>query len=533
MLPRTALHAAAAFAFHLAISSCASGGGGGGVTIPAAPSYLSTIDTSYTPPPALADLYQAARAGGAQSSHPLTPDAPLASLAQGIAARIARDAQQRTPSVRVIQALAWRAGVTDPLPAVVVTHMSGHPPLDDFTHAVADTSRDGPFNVVGIATSPLSDGSNIVVATIAQRRVTFTLAVPRRVSVGTRVRVSGQLAEGLHNPEISITHPDGRNEQFPLGEGPEFMGQFPVATRGTYQIELIADAAGGSTVVANFPEYVDVDPPSTPDDVQATRTEDVSTAERELFRLMNEARRAAGRPALQLMPALATVARSHSEDMAQNRFIAHNSPRSGTPSDRIHHANLQSGTVLENVGRGYSSREIQDGLMSSPGHRANMLNERVTHVGVGVALEQGATGGLVVTEDFIEIAAAVDVGAAPDLILQHVNDARARRGAGVLSMRPQFNDVAHSAADRFFHDTHASQQTVVDGANREVARFGLIYRRVAVLAAVVTRPIDAAGLEPLLDPGVGAIGIGVSQGSRPDTPPNAVFVVFVLGYPRQ
>jgi len=49
---------------------------------------------------------------------------------------------------------------------------------------------------------------------------------------------------------------------------------------------------------------------------------------------------------------------------------------------------------------------------------------------------------------------------------------------------------------------------------------------------VVTRPTDAGGLDPLRDPAIGSIGIGVAQGARPDAPPNAVFVVYVLGYPR-
>ena len=68
--------------------------------------------------------------------------------------------------------------------------------------------------------------------------------------------------------------------------------------------------------------------------------------------------------------------------------------------------------------------------------------------------------------------------------------------------------------------------------HQAVSRFGLIFRRVAVLATVVSRVSDAGALEPLLDPEIGAVGIGVAQGSRRDTPPNAVFVVFVLGYPR-
>ncbi|MEI8258750.1 MAG: CAP domain-containing protein, partial [Deltaproteobacteria bacterium] len=444
----------------------------------------------------------------------------------------ARDPQHRSPSVRAIQAIAWGAGLIDPLPAVIVSRVTGDPPMTELTRSVADMSRDTAFSVVGVGRAPVADGGSIVVVALADRRVTFSSPLARRVSAGSRVRLDGRVADGLRNPEAAITHPDGRSEHFPLGDGPEFQSQFPVPTRGTYQIEIIADAAGGSTVLANFPVYVDTDPPETSEDVQSSHTEDVATVESTLLQLVNETRRAAGRTPLALMPELTAAARAHSVDMAQNHFVAHNSPRSGTPSDRLHRASLQSGTVLENLGRGYGAREIHEGLMASPGHRANLLNERVTHIGIGAAAEPGATGGVVVTEDFIEVAGAVDTAAAPASLLERLNSARTRRGASAVALRPQLVEVAGATARAFFENPRDSQQVVVDRANRSISRFGLIFRRVAVLATVVTRIDDAAQLEPLFDPAIASVGIGVAQGSRPDTPPNAVFVVFVIGYPR-
>ena len=520
-----------------ALGSSCSGGGANGAsagrsTTPVSATYSAAGTSAFTPPANVASYYDAARAGGTQSERTLRPDAALATTAQAVAERAARDPQHRSPSVRVIQAFAWGAGLIDPLPAVIVSRVTGDPPLTDLTHSVAEMTHETPFNLVGIGHAPVGDGSQIVVIALAERQLTLSAPLPRRVSSGTRVHLIGRVNDGLHNPEVAITHPDGHIEHFPLGDGPDFESQFPVPARGTYQIEVIGDSAGGSTVLANFPVYVDTDPPATTEDVQSSRVEDVATVEATLLQLLNEARHAAGRAPLTLMPALSVIARSHSDDMAQNHFVAHNSPRTGTPSDRLHHGNLQSGTVLENLGRGYSAREIHEGLMASPGHRANLLNERVTHVGIGAALEPGATGGVVVTEDFIEVAGAVDTRAAPETLFERLNSARTRRGANAVVVRPQLAEVAAATARAFFENPRDSQQTVVDHANRTISRFGLIFRRVAVLATVVSRVEDAAQLEPLFDPEIGAIGIGVAQGSRPDTPPNAVFVVFVVGYPR-
>jgi uncharacterized protein YkwD len=370
------------------------------------------------------------------------------------------------------------------------------------------------------------------VVALSERNVAFNGPVQRRVATGTRLRLAGRVRDGMRSPEMSITHPDGRDEHFPLGDGPEFESQFPLTARGAYQVEIIAEGSGGSTVLANFPVYVDVDPPTAPDELQNTRTEEPAAVEATLLQLANEARRAAGRPPLTLMNDLSRVAREHSTDMAQNHFIAHNSQRTGTPSDRLHRANLQSGTVLENLGRGYSAREIHEGLMASPGHRANLLNERVTHIGIGAAVDTSPTGGVLVTEDFIEVASAVDTAAAAATLLERVNSARTRRGAQAITARPQLVEVAQTTARAFFENPRDSQQAVIDRANRTISRFGLIFRRVAAVATVVSRVEDAAQLEPLFDPAIGAIGIGVAQGSRPDTAPNAIFVVFVIGYPR-
>ncbi len=373
--------------------------------------------TGWTPPEADRHGYQAVSRATGEAS--LTPDGALASVASELARRVARDPQSRTPSVRVIQAVAWLAGVTDPLPVVLTVKGAPSQVDAEVERGVREILQSEPVTHVGIGRATVGNAEVVVVA--ATRRRVQLGDVPRRLASGARVSLRGRVADGLRDPAMVITHPDGHTEELPLGAGPDFLGQFPVGERGTWQVEVSADSDVGSTVLANFPVYVDTDPPETPEETATVEAEDPATAEAALLRSINEARQRAHLAPVELMPALVDAARAHSRDMAENHYVAHNSRNGATPGQRLRDAGLLSGLSLENVARGYSAREIHDGLMVSPGHRANILNARVTHVGIGVTREPGPSGALLVTQDFIEVASAIDVASATAELLATIN----------------------------------------------------------------------------------------------------------------
>src|SRR5690606_25050305 len=131
---------------------------------------------------------------------------------------------------------------------------------------------------------------------------------------------------------------------------------------------------------------------------------------RELLAMLNTTRSEAGLRPLTEHAGLAEVALSHSEDMVAHDFIGHTSPSTGSAADRVRAASLSSGLVLENIGRGYGAQEIHRGLMESPGHRANLVNPDVTHVGVGVVAQQeGGRNAFIVTQVFVRMAERVDL----------------------------------------------------------------------------------------------------------------------------
>lgn len=514
-------------------SATGSGAGAGRTTVVATgPGYRASATADFTADAPRAPYFASAIEGGTRAQLQLLADRGLSDAATLVAERVAMQAQHLAPTARAVQSIAWTTGVLDPQPALSLITANADVPASAVADAVARDAAGQGFNRVGVGVAQARDGTRVVAVLLSQRRVTVTGDVPRRATTGSRVQLRGELVDGYSTPEIAITDPTGRGERFGLGEGPDFIAQFPTRTRGTWQIELLATGRGGTTVIANFPVYVDVPPPSAIDEVVQRGNETPPQVADRLLQRINEARRARGRVALQLMPSLAQVAAQHSEDMARNRYFAHNDQSGHTPGDRIAAAGIRSGIVLENIGRGSSSEEIHNGLMDSPGHRANIENERVTHVGIGVVPDTGAAGGFVVTQNFIEVAAAVDTTAGPQRIIDRVNQNRTRNGVTALVQRPELMQIAARAAQSYFSASAPTQQRVVEQANRDASRGGLMFRRVEVLATIVTNLEDATGLEPLLNYEVSGVGIGVAQGTRPGVAPNSIFVVYILGYPR-
>ena len=78
--------------------------------------------------------------------------------------------------------------------------------------------------------------------------------------------------------------------------------------------------------------------------------------------------------------------------MVDHDFVGHVSPRTGGPADRVHRAGLTPSFVSENVGRGYTAEEAEQGFMASPGHRANIVDPRPRKVGIGVVFGEAVTG---------------------------------------------------------------------------------------------------------------------------------------------
>ncbi|MEU1409192.1 CAP domain-containing protein [Streptomyces sp. NPDC005728] len=141
----------------------------------------------------------------------------------------------------------------------------------------------------------------------------------------------------------------------------------PTATHSTPKAPPSASAAPAS--------------PSTP---KPTAT--ASGVVARIVALVNAERSKVGCSALTLNATLTKAAQAHSQDMAAHQNMSHTGSDGSSPGDRITRAGYSWSAYGENVAYGYTTPEqVMAGWMSSPGHRANILNCSFKEIGVGLA----------------------------------------------------------------------------------------------------------------------------------------------------
>ena len=120
--------------------------------------------------------------------------------------------------------------------------------------------------------------------------------------------------------------------------------------------------------------------------------------EAKMLVLVNEERTKIGLKPLVADPELVPVARAHSRDMFLRGYFSHYSPEGKDPFDRMKQSGIKYYSAGENLALGQTLKICHDGLMNSPGHRANILNPSYGRLGVGI-LDGGAYG-LMISQEF-------------------------------------------------------------------------------------------------------------------------------------
>lgn len=122
-----------------------------------------------------------------------------------------------------------------------------------------------------------------------------------------------------------------------------------------------------------------------------------SSAEATLWQLMNGARVNNGVAPVQSNATLTSIARWRSSDMLERSYFSHTIPGCNCLVYTYYDSNgLDYAWAGENIGWNsgftddYSPVRVHEKFMESPGHRANVLDPRFTHGGVGAAAADGA-----------------------------------------------------------------------------------------------------------------------------------------------
>lgn len=120
--------------------------------------------------------------------------------------------------------------------------------------------------------------------------------------------------------------------------------------------------------------------------------------ERAMIDLVNKERVKEGLQTLTYDPALRQIARAHSADMFKRGYFSHYSPEGLTVADRAVEVGIKYLIIGENLAYAPSLELAHQGLMNSPGHRANILSPDYKKIGIGVA--NGDEYGIMFTQVF-------------------------------------------------------------------------------------------------------------------------------------
>ena len=116
--------------------------------------------------------------------------------------------------------------------------------------------------------------------------------------------------------------------------------------------------------------------------------------------MINQERLAAGLSPVQADLRLTAVGRAKANDMKENNYFSHTSPTYGSPWAMMQQVGIAVRWAGENISGNKSVPGSMASLMQSPGHRANILDPRFTHVGVGIAY--GSANGNLYVQEFLQ-----------------------------------------------------------------------------------------------------------------------------------
>jgi uncharacterized protein YkwD len=112
---------------------------------------------------------------------------------------------------------------------------------------------------------------------------------------------------------------------------------------------------------------------------------------------VNKERKTQGLQPLVMDEKLQVLARNYAKDMFKRGYFSHNNPEGYSPFDRMAVAGIDYQAAGENLALAPNESLAMQGLMNSPGHKANILSPKFGRVGIGV-IDGGIYGEMFVQE---------------------------------------------------------------------------------------------------------------------------------------
>jgi len=238
--------------------------------------------------------------------------------------------------------------------------------------------------------------------------------------------------------------------------------------------------------------------------------------EQELHDLINRERAKQGITLLQISKSLIPIARSHSQDMAVQSELTHNSRDGKTYSQRLQEAGLFFKGTGENIAfsQSFLPEAIHNSFMRSKGHRENILDPRFDTIGIGVFYNKDK--GYYVTQDFLTSLEAKSEKEFREMLEKQINTRRAQKGLAPIPLLEELNSLAHE-----FSMKRANGEPLPDLPDRYG---GILY----LLISTPLLEIKNNDMEKIVAPATTRAGIGIYFDREEKNPGGTYFISFLL-----
>jgi uncharacterized protein YkwD len=243
---------------------------------------------------------------------------------------------------------------------------------------------------------------------------------------------------------------------------------------------------------------------------------ETSEIEQELYDLINRERTKRGILPLEPSQGLKILARKHSQYMAMQPALTHDSHDGKSFSQRLQEAGLYFKETGENVAfsESFLPEAIHHSFMRSNGHRENILGSRFDAIGIGVFFKEDK--GYYITQDFIASLVAKPEEEFREMLEKQINARRIQKGLLPIPLLEELNTLAHE-----FSWKRAKGESLPDLPDH----YG------EILYMLITTPllmIDDADMERIIHPSTTRAGIGIYFDREEKNPGGTYFISFLL-----
>ncbi len=350
---------------------------------------------------------------------------------------------------------------------------------------------------------------------------------PRRLELGQQATLTGRLVGGSKNPQVFVSDASGglSTPQQPPGEA--FKADVKCGNRpGKIIVEVRGEYEGNSGIAANFPIACGTELPQSVALASEPWPSDPAAAEKKILDQVNADRTAAGLKPVETDPAVAKVAHGISEDIASRGGVV-----TGDIGDRLRKEGIGTPLVLQSAVSDRTFERAQERLMSSPTNRANIMNPDVTHVGMGALSRMDAEGKSMayVTEVFLKELPAADVSK----VRQNIRDAVAQKRKDARTTAVASDPTLEKTAQKFAEALAEAGGTLPKERAGEITQpLNSGFKQVVMISGAKPEPLDFAEESQATAPGK-SLGVGAALGRHPVLGRNAVYVVLMVGTPRE